>query len=172
MIDVNTAITKTINHEGGYQNIAADTGNWLNGINYGTKWGITPHTLQAYFPHLLSNPNCVRDLDMPTAVSCYKQGYWKALYSEINNQALGEKIFDMGVLFGVGTAIKLLQLSLTNGIVITPDGVFGPNTLAAVNNHGDLNKYRVVLYNHVTDVVNRNPQDAIFLHGWTTRIQS
>lgn len=172
MADVNAAIGKTIKNEGGFQNDPRDAGNWLNGINYGTKWGITAHTLQAYFPQLLSNPNCIRDLDMPTALSCYRQGYWKPLYSEITSQPLAEKLFDMGVLFGVGTAVKLLQVSMQSTLNIVSDGAFGPNTLAAVNEKGDLNSYRVVLINHCMDVVNRNPNDVAFLQGWTTRIQS
>jgi lysozyme family protein len=172
MADSNISIQKTIKNEGGYQNIPEDTGNWLNGINYGTKWGITPHTLQAYFPALLSDPNCVRNLDMPTALSCYRQGYWKAHYSEINDQNLADKLFDMGVLFGVGTAVKMLQIALSTGIAVVPDGAFGPNTLAAVNERGNVDAYRVVLYNHAMDVVNRNPNDAAFLQGWTNRIQS
>lgn len=172
MTDSKTAIALTIQHEGGYQNIPADAGNWLNGINYGTKWGITPHTLQAYFPDLLKNPNCIRDLDMPTAISCYQQGYWKPLYGEITNQELGNKLFDMGVLFGVGTAVKLLQISLSTGITVVSDGVFGPNTLAATNERGNIDSYRTVLLNHAMDVVNRNPNDAEFVTGWTNRIVS
>jgi len=150
--DSKIAIQKTLTHEGGYQNIPEDTGNWLNGINYGTKWGITPHTLAAYFPDLLNDPNCIRKLSMDTAVSCYQQGYWKPLYSQINDQALAEKLFDMGVLFGVGTAVKLLQISLSEGITVVSDGAFGPNTLAATNDHGNLAAYRVVLINHCMDV--------------------
>ena len=175
MADSKIAIQQTIAHEGGYQNDPVDTGNWLNGINYGTKWGITPHTLQAYFPQLLSDPNCVRNLDMPTAISCYQQGYWKPLYSQINDQAIANKLFDMGVLFGVVTVTKLLQISLNapGEIHPVPDtGVFGEMTLAAVNDHGSVEAFKVVLINHCMDVVNRNPADAKYLAGWTNRIQS
>jgi lysozyme family protein len=174
MADSNISIQKTIKNEGGYQNMPEDTGNWLNGINYGTKWGITPHTLQAYFPALLSDPNCVLNLDMTTALSCYRQGYWKQHYSEINDQNMADKLFDMGVLFGVGTAVKMLQLSLSlpGKIVVAPDGAFGPNTLAATNDHGNVETYRSVLLRHCVDIVNQNPNDTKFLNGWIARIQS
>ena len=174
MADSKIAIQQTIAHEGGYQNDPVDTGNWLNGINYGTKWGITPHTLQAYFPQLLSDPNCVRNLDMATAISCYQQGYWKPLYGEINDQNVASKLFDLGVLFGVGTATKILQVVLAGGISVVADGVFGPITLAKVNAYdGDLvAAYKVAMLNHCMDVVNRNPADAKYLTGWTRRIQS
>lgn len=172
MADFKISVAKTLVNEGGYQNRPLDTGNWLNGINYGTKWGITPHTLQAYFPQLLSDPNCIRNLTQDVAISCYTQGYWKTGYSQIDDQTLADKLFDMGVLFGVVTTIRLLQISLSNGITVTPDGVFGPNTLAAVNERGDIAAFRVVLLNHAMDVVNRNPNDAEDLQGWVNRIKS
>jgi lysozyme family protein len=174
MADSKIAIQQTIANEGGYQNDPVDAGNWLNGTNFGTKWGITPHTLQAYFPQLLSNPYCVRDLDMSTAISCYQQGYWKPLYSEINDQSMANKLFDMGVLFGVGTATKMLQISLTPSgqILSVPDGVFGPITLAQVNDHGSLAACKTAMYRHCMDVVNNRPEDAKYLTGWTRRIQS
>lgn len=156
MADFKIAVLLTLKHEGGYVNNPHDKGG-------PTKYGIT----QADMPGV-----DISQITIDQAVAYYAEHYWKTLYSQINDQAIANKLFDLGVLFGVGTAIKLLQISLTNGITVTPDGVFGLNTLAAVNSHGDLNKYRVVLYNHAMDVVNRNPQDAVFLHGWTNRIQS
>ena len=173
MADSNQAIQKTITTEGGYQNMPEDAGNWLNGINYGTKWGITPHTLAAYFPGLLTDVNCVRNLTMETAISCYQQGYWKQHYSEINDQTLAEKLFDMGVLFGVGIAVKLLQISMTDEIGLVSDGSFGPNTLAAVNQYANLiASYRHTLLAHCVNIVTNNPNDAQFVQGWINRINS
>jgi len=102
----------------------------------------------------------------------YKAGYWKDLYSQISDQLLAEKLFDSGVLFGVGTAVKLLQISMQNEIGLVSDGAFGPNTLAAVNSNGDLAQYRTVLINHVMGIINASPSQAEFVKGWLARIQS
>ena len=156
MADFKTAVLLTLQHEGGYVNNPHDKGG-------PTKYGIT----QADMPGV-----DISQITTDQAVAYYAEHYWKTLYSQINDQSLANKLFDMGVLFGVGTAVKLLQISLSEGITVVPDGIFGVNTLAVTNERGDVNKYRIVLYNHAMEVVNRNPQDSIFLHGWTTRIQS
>lgn len=156
MADFNLAVQKTLVHEGGYVNNPNDKGG-------PTKYGIT----QADMPGVN-----MATITPQQATAYYQEHYWKSLYSQITDQAIAEKLFDMGVLFGVGTAVKLLQLSLSTGITVVQDGAFGPNTLARLNDQGDLNKYRTVLYNHVMDVINRNPQDAEFVTGWTNRIAS
>jgi lysozyme family protein len=185
MADWKQAIDKTLAHEGGYQNNPKDWANWRGGkpvmqqylaskdssllVNLiGTNWGITAQDMP------LLTAAQMKALTKEQAEAYYREHYWKDLYSQINSQPLAEKLFDMGVLFGVGTATKLLQISLKDdgSIFVVPDGVFGPNTLAATNDHGDVNKFRVVLYNHAMEVVNHNPDDVEFLHGWTVRIQS
>jgi lysozyme family protein len=174
MADFNQAIQKTLIHEGGYQNFAHDKGNWYNGINYGTKYGITPQDIVTYFPSLISDLNCVRNLTTDQAVTIYKAGYWKDLYSQINSQLLAEKLFDMGVLMGVGTAVKQLQITIKNTMMIVPDGAFGPQTLSDVNQCGEplLATYRTTLLNHAINIVNVNPNDTEFIHNWITRINS
>ena len=156
MADYKIAVQKTLTHEGGYVNNPHDKGG-------PTKYGIT----QADMPG-----EDIQSITPDQAIAYYAEHYWKDLYSQINDQSLAEKLFDMGVLFGVKTAVKLLQISMQSVINVVSDGAFGPNTLAAVNEHGNLAVYRVVLINHCMDVVNRNPQDSEFLHGWLNRIQS
>ena len=71
----------------------------------------------------------IRTLTVAQATAYYAQNYWKSYYSQIDSQAIANKLFDLGVLFGVQTAIKFLQSTLG----ISTDGVFGINTLEAVN---------------------------------------
>jgi lysozyme family protein len=156
MADFKIAVNLTLKHEGGYVNNPNDKGG-------ATNYGIT----QADMPGV-----DMRTITPDQAIAYYAEHYWKPLYSQINDQNLANKLFDMGVLFGVGTAVKLLQLSLSSGITVVSDGAFGPNTLAALNERGNIDSYRTVLYNHVMDVINRNPGDAEFVQGWTNRIAS
>ena len=158
MSDFRKAVEKTLVHEGGYVNNPDDRGG-------PTKYGIT----QADMPEVN-----IADITVEMAVAYYQEHYWKPLYSQINDQALANKLFDCGVLFGVGTAVKLLQISMEDGgkIAVVEDGVFGPETLSDVNQYGSVASYRPVLLSHCMDVVTRNPGDAQFLQGWVNRINS
>lgn len=156
MADFNQAVQKTLVHEGGYVNNPHDKGG-------PTKYGIT----QADMPGV-----DIKSITPEQATLYYSANYWKDLYSQINDQPLAEKLFDMGVLFGAKTAVKLLQISMRHEIGLVSDGSFGPNTLAAVNADGNLADYRSTLLNHCISVVNNNPDDSVFVHGWISRINS
>jgi lysozyme family protein len=173
MSDFQSALQKTLTHEGGYQNDPNDSGNWYNGINYGTKYGITAADMFHYFPALIATDvNAVRNLTIEQAGTIYAAGYWKDLYSQIVDQSLAEKLFDMGVLMGVVTAVKLLQISMQKEISIVTDGDFGPETLADVNAEGNLADYKSVLLNHAVSIIQNNPKDSGFIRGWIDRINS
>lgn len=157
MADFKTAVSKTLTHEGGYVNNPADRGG-------PTKYGIT----QADMPGVN-----IANITADQAAQYYAENYWKPLYSQITDQLLAEKVFDMGVLFGAATAVKMLQISMTNEIGLVSDGVFGPNTLAAVNqSSGLLPGYKTTLIQHVVNIVNVHPEDGVFINGWISRINS
>jgi len=80
----------------------------------------------------------------------------------------------MGVLFGVKTAVRLLQITMQNEISIVSDGNFGPETLSDVNQESEdlLLRYRTALIQHVVNIVNHNPGDGVFVNGWVSRINS
>ena len=157
MADFKQAVQKTLIHEGGYVNNPADPGG-------ATKYGIT----QADMPDV-----DIKTITPEQATAYYTEHYWKPLYSQITDQLLGEKLFDMGVLFGVKTAVKMLQISMTNEVGLVSDGQFGPNTLAAVNQSASLLPgYRVTLIQHVMNIINVRPELSVFVNGWVNRINS
>src|SRR5271170_1065779 len=129
MADFRIAVAKTLVHEGGYTDNAADRGG-------PTNYGIT----QADFPGV-----DMRTITAAQATEYYAKHYWKPLYSQINDQDIASKLFDMGVLFGIGTAVKILQVSMESEISLVSDGDFGPETLADVNQYGNLQQYKTVL---------------------------
>jgi lysozyme family protein len=171
MADFNIAVNITMDkdHEGGFQKLHDDKGNWTGGevgvgVLKGTKYGISA----AQFPDL-----DIENLTTDQAAAIYKEGYWKEFYSQITDQLLANKLFDIGVLFGVGTAVKLLQITLANKITLVTDGVFGAGTLSAVNQQANLlPAYKVTLINHCMNVINRNPNEAQFARDWVRRINS
>lgn len=148
------AIALTLKNEGGFTDNPADPGG-------ATNMGIEQRDL----------PNVpIETLTQAQAVEYYSEHYWKPLYSEIGNQDTASKLFDMGVLFGVGTAVKTLQAVLQ----ITQDGVFGPATLSALNAAGEsiLPEYKMAMLDRANEIVGQNPAEAVFLDGWERRIQS
>ena len=85
MADFTQAVQKTLIHEGGYVDNPHDTGG-------PTKYGIT----QADMPG-----QDIAAITSAQALDYYHEHYWKQPYDEIEDQLLGEKLFDMGVLFQI-----------------------------------------------------------------------
>lgn len=155
MADSKVSILKTLVHEGGFEDLPQDSGG-------PTKYGIT----QADLPG-----QDIADLTEEQAVAYYQETFWKPLYSQIAGQNLADKIFDCGVLFGVGTTIKYLQECLG----LRPDGIFGPMSLSLANAETEytiLNCLKVKLMQHANDLVAKYPKNQIFLKGWLARVNS
>jgi lysozyme family protein len=158
MSDPLISIHKTLVHEGGYSDNSADSGG-------PTNMGVT----QADLP---GTP--IKDLTVEQATQYYLQNYVKPLYAQISDQFILDKLVDMGILLGVGTATKILQgIFAVHGVVA--DGIFGPHTLDLVNTAepvGLLAAYKTTLVSHVVDVVTKNPKNKVFFAGWVRRINS
>lgn len=172
MADATIAIKLTLEHEGGYQCDPDDHANWSGGqINegtlIGTKYGITPQDIPGA---------SIKDLTEDQATEYYREHYWKLLYSEIQNQEVANKLFDMGVLFGVNEAIKLLQITLQPSYPdVHPDGDFGPTTLARTNESDAsslLNAYKTSLVSYTLRIAVVKPNEKKFVAGWGNRINS
>jgi lysozyme family protein len=148
------AVTLTLKHEGGYVDNPSDPGG-------ATNMGIEQRDL----------PNIpIRTLTVAQATSYYEEHYWKPLYADITSSPVCDKLFDWGVLFGVGTAVEVLQQVLD----VKVDGDFGQITLDAVNAAADdlLAFYKEAMMVHAKTVVARNPSLSVFLIGWLNRINS
>jgi lysozyme family protein len=172
MADGTIAIMITLDdaHEGGFQDNPNDRANWTSGKVgvgelVGTNGGITA----------LDMPGAdIRNLTTEQKVTYYLEHYWKPFYGQIISQIAANKLFDLGVLFGVGTAVKILQ-----GVIGVPvDGVFGPQTLALLNtlttpNAGSvLQAYKAAFIAHACEVAAANPLEKADLPDWIRRINS
>jgi lysozyme family protein len=158
MADFKISVNKTLIHEGGYTNNLNDSGG-------PTNMGVT----QADMPGV-----DIQTLTPAQAIEYYQQNYWKPLFSQINDQFVADKIFDMSVLFGVGTAVKIMQTIFSIPGVVT-DGIFGPHTLDLVNTAepvGLLAAYKSDLVKHAVAIVAANLNDRVFFSGWVRRINS
>lgn len=169
MADFRAAVLITIDpeHEGGFQRNANDRANWTGGSVgvgrlVGTKYGITAIDVPGVD---------VEGLTADQAVAFYQERYWKPLYSQISSQLVANKLFDLGVLFGIGTAVRKLQGVLN----LTQDGQFGPETLAAVNDADEsdlLNRYKTEMCSMAVSIANGNTNELADLTGWIHRINT
>ena len=155
MADPKIAIALTLQHEGGFVDNPNDPGG-------ATNMGIEQRDV----------PNIpIKTLTVEQAVEYYREHYWKPLYSDISTQLLASKLFDMGVLFGIGTAVAQLQAALHTAV----DGIFGPETLLAVNEQNSLSllaEFELRMRAKATAIVAANPAEERFIVGWFTRIAS
>jgi lysozyme family protein len=169
MADAKTAILITLDlaHEGGYQDNPKDRANWTGGkvgvgTLVGTNGGITA----------LDMPGAdIKNLTIEQKIEYYLAHYWKPLYSQIESQVVANKLFDLGVLFGVGTAVKNIQLALN----LEMDGIFGAETLACTNGTDSaalLHTFQSEMIAHARAIAAGNPNDAPDLPDWIRRIQS
>ena len=155
MADFKTAVLLTLQNEGGYTNNPADPGG-------ATNMGIE----QSEVPDI-----DIKTLTQDQAIKIYADRYWKQNYSQIEDQSIANKLFDMGVLFGVGTAVIMLQSVLG----LTVDGIFGPFSLAEVNQVNPasfLQIYKALFVQRVIQIGAKKPAEQIFVSGWIHRINS
>jgi len=170
MSDFETAIKITLVHEGGFQANPNDHANWSSGKIgegelIGTKYGITALDMPGV---------AIRDLTVEQAVEYYREHYWKSGYSQINSQTIANKLFDLGVLFGVAEAVVIMQLTLQgDDESLKTDGIFGNETLAIINAVDEtslLKSYEGNMATHAFNIITKNPAERGFLQGWCRRI--
>lgn len=151
------AIGRTIRFEGGYVNDPDDPGGETN-------FGITKRA----YPDL-----DIKNLTAEQACEIYARDYWNPWYDKIAAQAVATKLFDLGVNMGPRTAVKLLQNALIQlGAPIKADGVFGPNTLAALNRRGSatvLRTFELEAVRYYQRLAERRPTSRKYLFGWVRR---
>lgn len=162
MADFLPSFEKTITAEGGYKltNIASDRG----GQTYaGISRRANPRWPGwAYIDRGETPPTqMVRDF--------YKQEYWDRVRGdEIENPHTAESIYDFAVNGGWKTSVKLAQAVVR----VTPDGVIGPKTLAAINAFDPAMfaaLFALAKIQRYTDIVKRDRTQGKFLLGWLSR---
>lgn len=113
MASFSEAYKLTDKHEGGYQNMASDKGNYTkSGKQIGTNWGISAKTLEGYLGREPSLQDMV-NLPKSTAMSIYKKYYWSPYkLDELKSQDVANNLFDASVNQGQGTMLKVFGEAL------------------------------------------------------------
>lgn len=119
MASFDLAIPVVLRHEGVYSNLRGDPGGK-------TYFGFSTPFLRQYRLQPPSNEQ--------EAEALYKQFFWLPIYEEVTSQNPATKVFDDRVNQGERPAHENAQRALvTCGHAVLVDGMFGDETLAALN---------------------------------------
>lgn len=157
-------------NEGGYQNLADDSGNWYKGILIGTNWGIAAPTLAQFLGRAPTVAD-MKKLSRKTAESILKRNYWdKNHFGNLRNQSVATMLYDGAVNHGVGgmrsmaeNALRRLKHPIINNKVFTAQGVDLMNKLNQENLFYTLKEVRSERYK-------ASPKKK-YLKGWLNRLE-
>lgn len=161
-MDFETAFTKLIDVEKGFQNDPKDKGNWTGGkvgvgVNKGTKYGISA----ARYPTL-----DIINLTLEQAKALYLRDFWGPAGCDAVPDKLKYNVFNTAVNSGPARAVMFLQQA--TGEVV--DGILGPHTLQAVQAF-DAERLSARFNGWRLDFLNDNPALwALYGRGWSQRI--
>lgn len=155
--------------EGGYVDHPKDPGG-------ATNYGITTATLKQARKTIPGLPGNVRDLTAEQALKIYDAFYWKPAGCDKLPSPIDLLVFDGAVNCGVRQGVKFLQEALNMlGEDLAVDGIFGQKTMQAAWEHA-LPKTKILSAllwrrtKYYNDIVARNPDRRVFLHGWLNRL--
>lgn len=147
------AFDELLKHEGGFVNHAADPGG-------ATRYGITEAVARE-----VGYRGDMQALPLDLAKRIYKERYWDAVRAEELPAAVRYAVFDAAVNSGVRQAVRWLQ----RAVDANPDGIIGPQTLAAVQAHNPEALLRRLLAQRLTFMA-ALPNWPAFGRGWARRI--
>jgi len=173
--DIMPALKATFKHEGGFQIMRADRGNWTGGKVgvgelKGTKYGIAANS----YPR-----EDIRNLTLDRAASIYKNDFWGASRcDEWRSQIIANVYFGWAVNQGQGTAARILQRAINYAgwprPPIAVDGKIGRGTVKRLNEVD-----QTLLFVHLVglthgryiQIVDHNPAQMQFLDTWARRMK-
>lgn len=178
------AVAIVLAHEGGYQAMPDDPGNWTEGrigagALKGTKYGISA----AQYPAL-----DIAALTAADATAIYRRDYWDRWGFAELPPAIAVKLFDAAVNLGSEKAVRALQRALraagysgaaggagAGKPLLADDGKLGAATIAAAASLAPelvLPALREALAGQYRLIAERDPAQARFLAGWLSRAYS
>lgn len=166
-----TSMAALLPKEGGYTDNPKDPGGE-------TKFGITEIEARSH-----GYTGKMIDLPLDIATQIYKQNYWDALsLDQIDNEALQDYLFDMGVNIGVTRAARIFQRALNafrvrGDVELYPvlivDGKIGPTTLSAYQFYMSIRDPKVLLKavsalrgHYYISISEANNALLAFTYGW------
>lgn len=167
MADFEPAYERTIRNEGGYK--LTNNRNDRGGLTYA---GISRKKNPQWVGWALIDEGAEVPADMVRVF--YQQGWWEPLLlDQVENQRVAESLYDFAInTSGWGrpkVAAQLAQLVVGT----TPDGSFGPKTLAALNAYSPdlfMARYSLLKLARYRDIVVKDRTQMANLLGWLNRL--
>ena len=167
-------IKRILKSEGGFVNNPKDPGG-------PTNRGVTLGTLRSLHIDVDGDGDTdiddVRNLTEEEAIHVYKTFYWTPIHCDFVPRGVDYFLSDTAVNSGNDRAIKLLQVTLGNGVLV--DGQFGPKTVAAVNGVNDVAGFINRLCDNRISFLKRLHNQTTgallwdtFGKGWKTRVDT
>lgn len=160
-----TCLGIVLGHEGGYSDHPKDRGG-------ATNYGVIQKVYSEYLASLGLPDKKVQDIKPSEVEAIYSQ-YWRDSKASYMPEPLDLLMFDTAVNSGPSRAIKLLQRTLG----VTEDGSCGKETLGAVHEEVVATSIDHLCRSFldereyfVNEIVNRRPDQVVFLDGWVNRI--
>lgn len=178
MANFDISLQELLGEEGGYANNSSDAGGeTVFGIarkfnSAWIGWQIVDPIKQQHTNLKDLNAALATDTQLQTAVAqFYRQAYWN--FDNITSQAVANKLFEMEVNFGKGSAVKILQQGLIRlGHPVHLDGSLGPATYSAMSNAEEpelLHALRAYSALHRIHVIQAHPDQIVNAEGWSWR---
>lgn len=150
------ALACTLKEEGGFVNDVHDPGG-------ATMKGITLATYREYHPG--ASKDDLRRISDADVQHIYRHGYWDPIKGDELPSGVDLATFDFSVNSGHSRAAKYLQRLAG----VTPDGIIGPITLAAVQ-HADAKTMVNLLCDRRLEFLKGLPTWRYFGKGWSGRV--
>lgn len=166
-LGLDSAVDTILDNEGGFQQDADDTGNYVGKKLIGTNLGITPTVLAEYRgvePSEITTAD-IKGVTPEEARKIYKERYFYGSKVDQLPQELQASVFDMNVNSG-RNSIKILQRLAG----VAADGVLGEESIAAIKDAGiTADQYADARIDYYKQVAENNPKKKKFLDGWIAR---
>ena len=159
--DFSAALVVTLRFEGGDMDYPADHGGR-------TSRGITQRTYDGSAVRYGWPGGDVWNATDEQVAVIYRRRFWNRVHGDELSWPLCLAMFDTGVLHGTGFAITRLQAV----VQATPDGQFGPDTLAAVlryNPYGVTEGFLQRRDDRYEELISRDVTQWRFFGGWEQR---
>lgn len=135
-----------------------------------TNYGVTKTAWSEYLGRHIQDGE-MKTLTVEEVEPFYKSRYWDVNKCDELPAGVDYVVFDFGVNAGVKRAAKFLQ----NALGIEADGSIGEGTIQAV--HSVDKAELIAAFSQVKDnfyrgLVEKNPHQEKFLHGWLNRVAS
>lgn len=163
MTEFQRALQKVLVHEGGYSNHKEDPGG-------ATMKGVTQRVYDAYRKSMNMSPVPVRQISASEIEAIYRQKYWNLLKGDQMPAGVGYVVFDGGVNSGVSRSVKWLQMALAPYYTGVVDGLIGPATIAAVNDHPNHDALIARICDIRMKFLRALKTFKTFGRGWTARV--